>query len=227
MAFQLFGSAHLTALGLTALLALGLVHLVRRRPGAPAARGVRFALAAFLLVLTALFLGHEARHRSLDVTDLLPLHLCDFLIFVAAYALITLRQAACELLYFWSGGTLLAMLTPDLAAGFPEPYFFVFFGLHGGVVVAAAVVVFGFDRRPGKGAPGRAFRLTLIYAALVGAFDLVSGANFLFLRAKPEQPTLLDSFGPWPVYLVTVALFALLLFHLMALPFRGASRERR
>src|SRR5262245_10010394 len=144
MPFRLFGLAHLTAIGLIALVAFALVRFVGRHPDGSGARHLRFALTAFLLVQTALLLAYEARLRPLTVTDFLPLHLCDLLIFVAAYALVTLRRAACELLYFWSGGTLLAFLTPDLAAGFPEPYFFVFFGLHGSVVVAAAVVVFGF-----------------------------------------------------------------------------------
>jgi hypothetical integral membrane protein (TIGR02206 family) len=89
------------------------------------------ALVVFLLSATATFLVYEGTHRSLSLWDFMPLHLCDFLIFVAAYALVTLRQAACELLYFWSAGALLAMLTPDLGPGFPRVYFLVFFGLHG------------------------------------------------------------------------------------------------
>jgi hypothetical integral membrane protein (TIGR02206 family) len=222
--FRLFGPDHLLALALTALLAGALARLVERNPGGRAALGVRVGLVGFLLGAILAFFVRESTYRRLEVWDFLPLHLCDFLIFLAVFALVTLSPRACELLYFWSGGTLLAMLTPDLAAGFPEPYFFVFFGLHGGVVMAAAVLVFGFGRRPGPGAPKRAFLLTLAYAAVVGAFNLAWDTNFLFLCRKPERPTLLDFFGPWPLYLVTAAGVAIVLFHLMAWPFRSGKK---
>lgn len=221
MRFRLFGPDHLAALALTGLAAVALVWIVRRDPRGRAALAVRGALVAVLAAAVLAFFLGEASYRPLRVWDFLPLHLCDFLILVAVYALLALRQGACELLYFWSGGTLLAMLTPDLAVGFPEPYFFVYFGLHGGVVAASAVLVFGFGRRPAPGSPWRAFLWTLAYAAVVGAFNLAFGTNFLFLCRKPEQPTLLDLLGPWPIYLFTTAVVALALFHAMAWPFRS------
>jgi uncharacterized membrane protein YwaF len=92
------------------------------------------------------------------------------------------------------------------------------------VVVAAAVVVLGLGRRPRPGAAWRAFGVTLAYAAVVGIVNQALGTNFLYLCRKPIEPTLLDAFGPWPVYLVTVALFALGLFHLMAWPLRRSVR---
>jgi uncharacterized membrane protein YwaF len=39
------------------------------------------------------------------------------------------------------------------------------------------------------------------------------------LRAKPAEPTPLDWFGPWPLYLVVAALIGLALFHLLMTPF--------
>jgi hypothetical integral membrane protein (TIGR02206 family) len=208
----------------TLLVGTALVALVRRDPEGRAARSVRFGLVGLLLVAITGSLGLLRADRALEIWDLLPLHLCDFLIFVGAYALLTLRPIAAELLYFWSGGTLLAMITPDLAAGFPEPWYFVFFGFHGAVVAAAAVVTFGFGRVPRPGAPRRVFLATLAYAGAVGIVNLTFGTNFLFLCRKPAQPTLLDLFGPWPVYLAVGAFFALGLFHLMAWPF---ARRRR
>jgi len=147
--FHLFGPAHLAALAVTATAAVALARMVGRRP---ASRGIRFGLALFLVATVVAWLLHEAARRPLSVWDVLPLHLCDFLILVAVYALLTLRRLACELLYFWSAGTLLAMVTPDLGAGFPDPAFLVYFALHGAVVVAAAVVVRGLGQRPQPGA---------------------------------------------------------------------------
>ena len=221
MSFRLFGLDQLAALAATAASAFVLVRRARRKP---ASRVIRFGLAAFLAAAAGGWLAFAHLRYGLSVWDLLPLHLCDFLILVALWALLTLRPLACELLYFWSVGTLLAMVTPDLAVGFPHPAFLAFFTLHGAVVMAAVVVVFGLGRRPRPGAPWRSFGATLAYAAVVAAVNQAFGTNFLFLCRKPDEPTLLDAFGPWPVYLGTVALFALGLFHLMAWPFRGEGR---
>jgi hypothetical integral membrane protein (TIGR02206 family) len=85
------------------------------------------------------------------------------------------------------------------------------------------VLVFGMSLRPREGAPRRVFLLTAAYAAAVGVVNAVLGTNFLFLCHKPANPTLLDAFGPWPVYIVVAAAAGFVLFHLLGLPFR---RER-
>jgi hypothetical integral membrane protein (TIGR02206 family) len=207
---------------LTTLVAAGLVLLVRRNPEGPAATSVRFGLATLLLAATAGTLLGWARQGRLQWMDLLPLHLCDLLIFVAVYALLTRQPLAAELLYFWAGaGTALAMLGPDVQSGFPDPAFLSFFALHGLVVAAAAVLVFGFRLRPRAGAPWRVLLLTNAYAVVVGLVDLALDANYLFLCEKPAAATLLDWLGPWPVYLAAADGLAALLFLALDLPFRG------
>jgi hypothetical integral membrane protein (TIGR02206 family) len=223
--FALFGPDHLGALALTAIVVIGLIRLVGRDPGGRAATAVRGGLAAALLAATAATLWGWARQGPLHLLDLLPLHLCDLLIFVAVYALITRRPLACELLYFWAGaGAVLAMIGPDVSAGFPDPAFVSFFALHGLVVAAAAVLVFGSGCRPRPGAPWRVFLLTNAYAAAVGLVDLALDANFLFLCQKPSAPTLLDWLGPWPVYLVVTDALAAVLFLALHFPFRAGGR---
>jgi len=223
--FVLFGPDHLTALAATTAVAWLLSRLVGRDPGGKRALFIRLGLAALLLGATAAYLAYESTMRPLGVWDFVPLHLCDFLIFMAAFALATQHPLACELLYFWaSTGTLLAMVTPDLAFAFPHPYFFAFFVLHGGVVIAAAVMTFGAGRGPRPGGPWRAFAITLAYAAVAALVNELFGTNFLYLSGKPAEPTLLDRLGPWPVYLATAALLALALFGLAALPFRRMRR---
>lgn len=187
---------------------------------------LRVGLASVLVAGVLAFLATEWRAGTLSVWDLLPFHLCDFLILVAVFALVTRQRLACELLYFWAGaGTLLAMVTPDVRRGFPDRGFLLFFGFHGVVVVAAAVVTFGLGIRPAPGAAWRAFLLTNAYAAVVGLVNLALGTNFLYLRTKPAAPTLLDWLGPWPVYLLSAEALALALFTLLDLPFRRGRRR--
>lgn len=223
--FVPFGLAHTAVLGAAVAAAVGLTVFVRRRPRV--APIVRLGLILALVGFTTAYLRAIAGEGPISVWDVLPLHLCDFLILVAAFALATLEPTACELLYFWGGtGALLATLTPDLREGWPDWRFVVYFGLHVTVVVSAAVVVFGLGRHPRPGAAGRVLLLTNAYAAVVGVVDGFWGMNFLYLREKPWAPTLLDWLGPWPVYILAVEALALLLFLLLAFPFDPALRDR-
>jgi hypothetical integral membrane protein (TIGR02206 family) len=182
---------------------------------------VRAGLAVFLLGGAIGYVIVEWRLGILTARDFLPLHLCDFAIFVAAFALLTRRIGAVELLWFWAlTGTFLAVVTPAVSGTFPDWRWLLYFAMHGGVIAAALVLVVGFGIRPRPGAAWRAFGWTLAYAAAVGIVDLLTGANFLWLRAKPPQPTLLDALGPWPVYILAAGLIGLAGFHLLALPFR-------
>lgn len=207
------------AIGLTAAAAAGLALLVSRRPASEPA--VRVALAGFLLAGATGYVAIEWRLGILSAWDFLPLHLCDFAIFVAAFALLTRRQGAVELIWFWAlTGTLLAVLTPAVDGRFPEWRWLLYFAMHGGVIAAAIVLVLGCGIRPRPGAMWRAFGWTAAYAAVVAIIDFVTGANFLWLRTKPPQPTLLDWLGPWPVYILAAGAIGLAGFHLLALPFR-------
>ena len=183
---------------------------------------VRSGLAAFLLAGAIGYVVAEWRLGILSAWDFLPLHLRDFAIFVAAFALVARREAAVELLWFWAlTGTLLAVLTPAVSGSFPDWRWVLYFAMHGGVIAAAIVLVVGCGIRPRPGAAWRAFGWTLVYAAVVAVVDVVTGANFLWLLRKPAQPTLLDWLGPWPVYLLAAGAIGLAGFHLLALPFHA------
>jgi hypothetical integral membrane protein (TIGR02206 family) len=208
--FEPFGAAHvLTLLSLVAA-AVGLVRLGRSpRPQIP----LRLGLGLLLVAFVGLHLHDVASRRALRLEDILPLHLCDMSIVLALVALATRSRRVTELLYFWTvTGTALAMITPALRAGFPSLRYITYYGLHGGVLLAALLLVFGLGLRPRAGSAWRAWGLTNAYAALVFAVDLALDENYLFLRAKPRGETLLDAFGPWPVYLAVVEVVALALF---------------
>jgi hypothetical integral membrane protein (TIGR02206 family) len=222
--FVPYGAAHVGALVLTGLAAAGLVRLVRRRPETGA--GVRYSVFTAIALLLAFELTIGAREGWLTWQTLLPLHLCDAAMVLALFTLAWPRPAGAELLYFWAAaGSTLAMLTPDLPWGFPRWEFVVFFGLHGLVLIAAAVLVFGIGLRPRRGAPLRAFLATAALAAVAGTANALLDTNFMFLRTKPLAATPLDWMGPWPVYIGVGAAVAFVVFHLLALPFRRGGHE--
>ena len=221
--FERFGFEHWLALALIAAAAVGLVRLLRREPRSAAGeRVVRLGLAAFLAIGLLIALIDALPLRGLDWIDILPLHFCDFAVLVAIVALATKWQAACELLYFWGlSGTVIAMLMPDVDRGFPDARCASFFALHGVVAISAAVVAFGMGVRPKPGANWRVFWFTNAYAGVIALIDWTANENFLYLRAKPSQPSILDVMGPWPWYILAADALAWVIFRALTIPFEA------
>ena len=225
--FERFGLEHGIALAVLGTAALMLTSAARRsREGiGPPHAVIRIPLAALLAGGLGFAFVEALTIPGLDWIDFLPLHLCDLAVIVAVWALLSRGSLANELLYFWGlSGTLLAMLTPDLDRGFPDSHCISFFTLHGSVVVAAILMTFGVGVRPRPGANLRVFWITNGYAAVAGLVDVVVGKNFLYLRAKPSQPSILDAMGPWPWYILVADLLAFTLFWLLMRPFRTRPR---
>ena len=92
---------------------------------------------------------------------------------------------------------------------FPSAFYFTYFTYHVVAVVAGVALVFGSRLYPRPGAPLRVFAVTLAWAAVAGAGDLLTGGNYMYLRAKPVHGSLLNDMGPWPWYLVATAALGL------------------
>ncbi len=161
-----------------------------------------------------------------SVTTSLPLALCNVGIVVAAVSCWWRIVALVELTYFWGlAGTIQGVFTPDLNVGFPHLVFFEYVAGHLGIVTAALFLVVGLRIEPRPGAVPRVFAITVAYTALVGAVDVLTGANYMFLRRPPGEWTLLRLLGPWPWYLLTASTLAIVLFTLLDMPFWPARRR--
>lgn len=208
--FVLFGAAHLLVIATLTSIGVALAYLGSTGRHDRTARAALAGLLVLGLVVHFLELGNR---RTIQIWHVLPLHLCDMAIFVALFALATKHRLATELLYFWTTtGTLLATLSPALRVGPNYLRFFTYFILHGGVILAAVYLVLGVGLRPRKGAVLRAWLLTNAYALVVLAVDVAFERNYLYLLRKPRGDTLLDLFGPWPVYILVCEVLALVLF---------------
>ncbi len=225
---RLFAIEHLAAVGVIALFAAGLVAAARLRPG----RWTRLASLLLAAVLVAAELGWWLYLASTGASgsvlaSALPLQLCDAAIFVAAAALLLRRPLLIEITYFWGlAGTIQALLTPDLPQHLPSFPYFQYYVAHGGIVAAALFLVVGLRLWPRTNAVVQVLAITLVYTALVGLVDAITGANFMYLRGKPPSPTLLDVLGPWPWYIVSAATIGLMLLVALDAPFRVLRRIR-
>jgi len=216
---------HLVPLALLVVASAGLCTAARRASGRWT--GIVATLIAVAIVITELsWQPYVLGNHSWSAAYSLPVQLCDVGGFVAAAALLWRKAVLVEIAYFWGlGGTLQALLTPDLRDHFPSFPYLQFYATHDLVVLAALFLVIGLGLQPRAGAVRRVFGITLAFAAVVGFIDLVTGGNYLYLRRVPAEGSLLSLMGPWPWYIAVGALLTLIVLAVLDAPFRF-SRSR-
>ena len=79
---------------------------------------------------------------------------------------------------------------------------------------------------PRRGSVPRVFAITLAYAAFVGVFNWLTGANYMYLAAPPGRASLLSVLGPRPWYILSAAGVALVLLLLLDAPFHRVRRRQ-
>jgi len=220
---KLFGPLHLTLLLVIAALALTLPMLCRR--GALSARAVCFALGSALAINEIVWWITRYSREGIHSGNL-PLQLCDAAVWIAVLACLTRFAALAEFTWFAGmAGAGMALLTPDVAAPWPQWPAIYFFLAHGGVVISAVLLAFSGVMNFHPRSLWRPFGMLLAYAAFVGCVDAVLHTNYMYLRNKPGSASVLDMVGPWPWYLVSGAGIGLALFWLLWLPVRPSDRE--
>ena len=212
--------AYWVAVSIGAVIACSLTVGARLRPGPWTLTAAR-VLAVVLAVDSVVSVVRPIAEHTFTVQASLPLSLCDVALVVAALACwLPSQPLLVELTYFWGlAGSLQAVVTPDLTQRFPELQFFAYVIAHVGIVTAAVYLVVGLRRRPRPHAVLRIWLLTAAYAVAIGTFDATTGADYMFLRAKPSTGSLLSVLGPWPWYIVAAAAVALPLLVVLDAPF--------
>ena len=222
----LFGSLHWSLLIATAVIGLGLAYLCRT--GRVSKTAVRLALGYGLALNEFVWWTFRYSHEGLRISNL-PLQLCDVSLWATVLACILLKPILVEFAYFAGiAGAGMALVTPDLWSPWPTYAAVYFFVTHGGIVIANIALIYGGIAVLRKGALVRAFGLLLAFAAGVGVFNAIFKTNYMYLCNKPKAATLLDAFGPWPVYLFVTFGLALVFYGLLWLPMLfGASAAKR
>jgi hypothetical integral membrane protein (TIGR02206 family) len=216
--FRLFGPAHLSILGGVVGFAALLAFIQRRL--SPAVRSLRIGLAIVIVLDALVYYGYMALRGQLTFPDHLPLELCDASLCLVIVALFTLNRRVFDLAYYGAlAGATMALLTPNLWEPFPSFGTIQFFVDHGLIVTGALYLVWSGLARPRPGSVARAMVAVNVFAAAVGAFDYFFKTDYMYLRAKPGNPSLLDFLGPWPWYLGVAEAVALAVFLLLYWPF--------
>ena len=190
-------------------------------------RGRTLATALLAFINLSAYPFGQAAWLALDapksIDNFLPLHLCDIAAITAGFALVTRRPLLCALTYFWGlAATVQALLTPAITVGFPELPFLMFFIQHFAIVTAALYIPIVEGWRPKSPfwrSPLEVYGWSVVYLAVVMVVNRVLGSNFGFASRPPDNPSLIDHLGPWPLYLFSMLVIALVFFLLLALPF--------
>jgi len=219
--FQRYGLAHLIVILLTIALPFVLAAFVRKSRWPRSERVVARVIALLLginYVGYAIYLwviGEASWEKTL------PLQLCDWAMAAIIVAFLTGRERWLEVAYFWGiGGTVQAILTPDLRYAFPDIRFMSFFVGHSGIVIGIGFLMIVRGFRPHFSSIWRTFAWTEVYFVITVVVDLVTGENYGYLLHKPEAASLLDFLSDnWPVYLLQMHLLALVFFLVLYVPF--------
>jgi hypothetical integral membrane protein (TIGR02206 family) len=219
--FKPFGVAHLTVIFLTVALPFLLALIVRRRQSRFLERSIALTISALLLINYVAYLIVARRFGVTGWTRALPMQLCDWAMFVIIVALCTGNRRWLEVAYFWGiGGTLQALITPNLAFGFPDLRFISFFVAHSGIIIGIVFLMLIYGFRPRAVGILRTFVWTEVYFVVAFTIDLLTGENYGFLLHKPEAASLLDFLSDSrPLYLLEFHGLAFLFFCALYAPF--------
>jgi hypothetical integral membrane protein (TIGR02206 family) len=217
VAFHTFDTQHLVALAVIVAFCFLLFYVAKTAN--PSARKRLGRLLGFVLLgyVACMYLQQGFAH-ALSLEYSLPLDLCNLVLIACVASLFWPNRITPEIAYFWGlGGAVQATVTPDLAAGFPSWDFVLFFWGHGAILMAISFLVSDGEFKPRKNSVARMMFSLNLYALVVGSINAVAGWNYGYLCRKPVMPSLLDWLGPWPWYLLSLELIALLTFLILDL----------
>ena len=227
--FRAYGIEHLIAIFLIVALPFALAAVARRTGALTVERAVRFGISALLIGNYVGYLIFIRRWGDLTWEQTLPMQLCDWAMVVIVVTLATANRRWFEVAYFWGiGGTLQAVLTPNLIYGFPDLRFVSFFLAHGGIIVGVVFLMLTRGLRPYPISIVRVFLWSEIYFVVTLVVDQLTGVNYGFLLHKPEAFSLLSLLSDYrPLYLLQMHGLALLFFIILYLPFGMYDLVRR
>ncbi|RAW13947.1 MULTISPECIES: TIGR02206 family membrane protein [Paenibacillus] len=233
--FMLFSTSHLWAISLIAALII-LMFLFRNRLRSLSSnirRTIRITMACVMfgceIVLQLWYVYGDV--WSLQTS--LPLELCSLSLLLSALLLLTRsRLLHSALLFAGIAGALMAIVTPNLGYDYAHFRFIQFFTAHACIILALLYMTWVEQLRPSWRSVLGSMIFVNVAALVVYGVDVLLEANYMFLRHKPNTPSVLDMLGPYPMYILGEEVLALVMFSLMyvllfAIPERLNNRVRR
>jgi len=223
--FNLFGTEHIIGNSISLLIIILLPLYAKRNLDKDAQHTVGKVIGWMVFSNYILWVILEIIAGTFDIRLHLPVHLCRLANIMMPLVMVWRNYFAFEILFFWGfSGMIQATITPDISAGFPHFHYFRFWIGHQGMIMGLVYATVIYEMRPTIKSLWKAFialNIMLVIAAIVNG---LIGTNYLWICGKPTNhlgehlPTIMDYFGPWPWYILTAEIFALLHFGLAYTP---------
>ena len=219
--FQAYGLPHLTVILLSIVLPFALAAIVWRTKSQRTEKAILTALSAVLVLNYVIYLIFIRSRGVVAWQQMLPMQMCDWGMVVVIAAMWTGNQRWFEVAYFWGiGGTLQAVLTPNLRFAFPDWRFISFFTSHCGIIIGVGFLMLTRCYRPYPMSMVRVWLWSEFYFVVTLAVDEITGVNYGFLLHKPEAFSILSFLSDYrPLYLLEMHGVALLFFLVLYSPF--------
>lgn len=160
--------------------------------------------------------------------DSLPLQLCSISSVMCGIMLLTKSRPLFEVFYFLAvGGSMQAMLTPNLGFGFPQYRFLQFFLSHALIFIAPLILCWLYHFKITKRSLLKSLFFVNVLALIIYFINRSIGSNYLYLMGKPDSASLLDVLGPYPYYIISLEVVAFIIFILLYLPFFITQKEEQ
>ena len=152
-------------------------------------------------------------------TDL-PFHLCSLLALCAPIFTYYRKYWMYEIILFWIvGGTLQAVITPDVVDDVFSLDYYRYWFVHLGLLIIVFYATFVFNMRPTFKSVIKSFLALQVYVIIMIGINFIFKSNYFYLNSKPETSSLLDYFGDWPWYILVGQIIIIPYFLLIYLPF--------
>ena len=216
--FIAYGNSHLAVLFFSALL-LALTLVASKKLNHNQNLLIGRCLTVILAVSVVVYTVFELALGRFTIANDLPLSLCNLFALVAPFVLWNPKHKYFEPIYFLvMAGTFQAIVTPDLYYDYPAYEFFKYWITHVGLVLLMIHYMVCFGLYPTAKGIVKTFGWLNVYVAVLLPINYLLGANYFYLIAKPINPSVLDFFGPWPVYILVAEILVMGFFAIAMIP---------
>mgnify|MGYP000850906646 CR=1 FL=1 len=184
--------------------------------------------AWFVSITVMSFHAYRMAFDSYNFKTDLPLYLCSLMAVVMPLFTYYHKYWMFEILVFWIiGGTIQAIVTPDITDGFPSFDYFRYWIAHLGLLVIIFYFIFVFKMKPKLKSVVKSILALQVYVVVMMVLNYILDANYFYLNEKPKSASLLDYFGEWPYYILVGQLVIIPLFLIIYLPFYLSERQTK
>jgi hypothetical integral membrane protein (TIGR02206 family) len=216
--FIAYGNSHLVVLCFSLLL-LALILIASKKLCTEKNLFIGRFLAIILALSVVVYTIFEIALGRFTIADDLPLSLCNLFALVAPFALWYPKHKYFEPIYFLvMAGTFQAIVTPDLYFDYPAYEFFKYWITHVGLVLLMIHYMVCFALYPTAKGILKTFGWLNVYVVALLPLNYLLDANYFYLIEKPLNPSVLDFFGPWPVYILVAEILVMGFFAIAMIP---------